>query len=186
MHLLPEMAMNFMKTPKYIIIALALGICSAGAITLTVHHDTQKKLDFTVDWHDPLGGDVIYSGFSQVTGDWEVFSSEGEDQAWIDFDIYAISPLFHDGENVFPQRGNLTLFYAFYPSSFGEINVQDAMRVNGPAMKLAHDLQSARFTFFEKDYLPVAVPDGGSTFLLLGMALGGLCLHRRRPTSQQP
>ena len=81
-------------------------------------------------------------------------------------DVFADSPLFHEPDRLHTRfkRGDLGLHYQPYPSNFigveeGWINKLDK------TMKVAHDQQSARFTFHEKDYLPVPVPDAGSTAL---------------------
>ncbi len=116
-----------------------------------------------------------------------------------DVDVYMHSPFlpspFADdvdpGYSYYSFLGGFWVLYqdkeGFDPYNPGPpIEVSDLSSEGILKVKLAHDLMSARWTWkFDKDPI-VAVPDGGSTALLLGMALGGLCLHRRRPTSQQP
>ena len=164
-----------MKKLKYTLIALALGICSASAMTLTIHHDTQKKLDFTFDWHDLLSFPTRYDGIASVYFNFDLYpSGEPNVPDYIDFDIYSESPLFHDPLLFFPQRAGLYLAYQPYPSNFiGLPFLEGDLRNNGRNMKLAKDQQSARWTFFEKDYLPapIQVPEGGSTLLLMGIAM---------------
>lgn len=180
---------KFMKTLKRTILALVLGICPAGAITLSVHHDTQKKLDFTIDWHDvsSFQQEGNFSVGHASVGEWAEYSLWGG--SYIEFEIFAISPLFHDPPLFFPQRGELGLFYQPYPSNYlGIISidegpffdpVSDGSQIKHPYMKIAQDAQSARWTFHEKDFLPVSVPDGGSTLMLLGMALSLVGAARR-------
>ena len=156
------------------LIALALGICPASAIFLDVHHDTQKKLDFTFDWHEvlfPFQG--LYSGFSTIMIDWQSYGD------FVQVDFYVESPLFHDPPLTFTQRADINLIYQPYPDNFIEIYHPEWVEWAGG--KIAKDQMSARFKFFEKDYLPapIPVPDGGSTMILLGMALSAVGFIRR-------
>ena len=169
-----------MKTPKYILLTLALGICSAGAIGLTIHHDTQQKLDFTFDWYpNERTGPSIYQGLSYVQFDWttHIYNTPGfPDDAEVDFLIY--SPLFHE-EGVEPpiHRAGLGLLYLPYPDNF--IGFFEFPGADGKAkVKLGADLMSVRFTFHEKDYLFPA-PDTGGTLGLMMFACAGLLLLKR-------
>ena len=171
-----------MKKLKYTLIALALGICSASAIFLDVHHDTQKKIDFTLDWHDilvPFQGNY-FGTLTTITTDWQPYSIS-EQQDIVQVDIYVQSPLFHGVGAYFPKRSQLDLIYQPWPDTFLEIQNLDYL---GRDVKVAKDQLSARFTFFEKDYLPapIQVPEGGSTTLLLmGIAMCGvLIIHNWR------
>ena len=159
-----------MKKLKYTLIALALGICSASAIFLDVHHDTQKKLDFTIDWHIALP--VIepnpYQGFSVITlYPFPYLSDDPNFEDFIDFAVYIESPLFHDPPLTFTRRAQWLLVYHPYPDNLIRIDFPTSI------WKLGNDLMSARFTFHEKDYLPapIQVPEGGPTLLLMGIAM---------------
>ena len=166
-----------MKKLKYTLIALALGICSASAITLTVHKDTLKMLDFSIDWHDPLSTTNHYyiSDISSVNLSWELYpSGTVEVPDFVLLDVFAVSPLFHYVDPYFPRVGLLYFLYQPYPSTF--LGLYPGIDWEGRELnvKIAHDEQSARWTFHEKDYLPdpIQVPDiGNSAFLLMmGMA----------------
>ena len=152
-----------MKTPKYILLSLALGLCSAQAITLTVHKDTAHKLDFTVDWHEVDSGQS-YRGFTDIHADWTPFR----------FEIWGSA----GSGSFFGHPERLVYFAAFGPDPYPLLfPVQQPARF----MKLDDDHQSARFTYHAHDFPPiVSVPDAGSTLTLLGMAFGALGFIRHR------
>ena len=172
-----------MKKLKYTLLALALGIYSAQASTLTVLHDTQKKLDFTFDWHDiagPFIGPYPYQGVSSITLDLSPYLSDDPNlESVIDLKFMIDSPLFHDPPDMFTQRAGMRLVYLPYPSNI--IRIDEAGVYLGK-MKLADDLMSVRLTFHEKDYLPapIPVPDTGSTLGMLAFALAGFPFLRRK------
>jgi hypothetical protein len=159
------------------LLALLVSICSAHAVFLDVHHDTQKKLDFTLDWHQifPFEGKYL-SPITDISVDWQPYGA-GDDVLpdFVQVDIYISSPLFHDPPLAFTRRAQIDLLYQPWPDTF--LGIQQTQQVGG---KIAKDQMSARLTFFEKDYLPVQVPDTGSTLGMLAFALAGFPFLRRR------
>lgn len=163
--------------PKHTILALVLGICPAGAVTLEVLKDTNKKLDFVVDWHNGIGFEPIpHDGPSFVSIGWDSYSWNFNTQTFIDFDLYVLSPVFHETEP-FYNIVRASFYMIFDGPDFKEFYLPEQVLLEkNPYMKLAHDNQSARWTFHEKDFLPVGVPDGGSGLMAIAI-IGLLCYH---------
>ena len=162
-----------MKTPKYILLALALGICSAGAITMEILHDTPKKLTVELDWHPGVFGSLIYQGTHFVQFDLTPFQIDEQYDDYL-VDLYAFGPVFGNDNFTVGKRG-ITMLRFERPSDLLDkfVSIVD---LTDPLMKVAPDQMSARWTF----RLPaVPVPDAGSTLLLLGMVLGMLGFMRK-------
>ena len=169
-----------MKTPKYIIIALALGICSANAII--IHHDTLRKFDLTLDSREA----GRYAGINSV-----FFDAEPHYEAFFSIlNMVMISPAMPDfidgGWGLGSDLGQFYITWRDGDDISFDIPISIVGGANEAKVKIANDLSSIRFTWHFDQKPVVPVPDAGSTFMLLGMALSVLGLHRRRPTSQQP
>ena len=155
-----------MKSTKHILLALALALGSAQAIT--VHHDTDKKFDVTIEWPSLITENWrpdVYQGFSRIGFDWQTYGPG------VVVDVYANGPLLPPS---FP--GNVAGQFVVQFESFNGSEPLGAtlgvfgMGGNADKIKVAQDLNSIRWTWhFDKLN---AVPDAGSTLMLLGTALG--------------
>jgi hypothetical protein len=166
---------------KKALIAIAITLLAqpAKAIFLTIHHDTEKKLDISLDWHhplDPFMGKYV-SPITDISVDWSpVGDFDGVFPDYIQADIYITSALFHDEPGTFTRRVQLDMIYQPWPDKFIELLTPE---IPGH-WRFAKDQMSGRFIFREQDYLPrVAVPDHGNTLGLLAIAIAGIPFLRR-------
>ena len=156
---------------KSIITASLLALSPASALTLDIHSDTIKKIDFTVDWSDggpplpPFGQPafIYYQGINGFSIEW------GESQSSVDAGIYMrLAP------EIGPFGGDIGAGFHFNylsKSATGEyLGVSNAAAgaIEWAKAKMHPSGYSARFSFTKQ---PHNLPDAGSTLLLLGLSL---------------
>ncbi len=135
----------------------------ANAVTITIHEDTDTRLDFSLDWSSVSRGEV---------------TAEGGQHSYIVVDdftdelVVTVTRLFSSGALT---GDNFSLRHNTSPA--GGRGFQNLNGFDGSYTDFVPDSTGARFTYGSP---PPTVPDGGSSLLLLGLAGAGLLGFQRK------